>query len=247
MNDFHNAVIHGSMAVAIPVAMLAGLVSFFSPCVVPLLPGYFSYATGLSAADLGAHKRGRMLLGSALFVLGFSLVFVSGGVLFGALGDWLLAWRRPITAVLGVFTIVVGLVFMGVLPWFQRDLRMHKVPAMGLTAAPVLGFVFGLGWTPCLGPTLVAVYSLAMNEGSAWRGAILSFAFCLGLGLPFLVAGVAWGRMLGAVGWVRRHQVLVLRIGGALMIAVGVLLVTGWWDLMVAYLRGLFPDVSVWI
>lgn len=247
MNDFHNAVIHGSMAVAIPVAMLAGLVSFFSPCVVPLLPGYFSYATGLSAADLGAHKRGRMLLGSALFVLGFSLVFVSGGVLFGALGDWLLAWRRPITAVLGVFTIVVGLVFMGVLPWFQRDLRMHKVPAMGLTAAPVLGFVFGLGWTPCLGPTLVAVYSLAMNEGSAWRGAILSFAFCLGLGLPFLVAGVAWGRMLGAVGWVRRHQVWVLRIGGALMIAVGVLLVTGWWDLMVAYLRGLFPDVSVWI
>ncbi len=247
MNDFHNAVIHGSMAVAIPVAMLAGLVSFFSPCVVPLLPGYFSYATGLSAADLGAHKRGRMLLGSALFVLGFSLVFVSGGVLFGALGDWLLAWRRPITAVLGVFTIVVGLVFMGVLPWFQRDLRMHKVPAMGLTAAPVLGFVFGLGWTPCLGPTLVAVYSLAMNEGSAWRGAILSFAFCLGLGLPFLVAGVAWGGMLGAVGWVRRHQVWVLRIGGALMIAVGVLLVTGWWDLMVAYLRGLFPDVSVWI
>ncbi len=227
----------GSLLLAIPVALVAGLVSFFSPCVVPLLPGYLSYATGLSGADLEDARRGRMLAGSLLFVLGFSVVFVSYGALFGAIGDWLFKYQHQVTIVLGVLTIGLGLVFIGVVPWLQRDIRIHKVPAVGLAAAPMLGVLFGLGWTPCIGPTLSAVTSLAVNEASAGRGALLSFAYCLGLGIPFIAAALAYRRMLGTVGWIRRHQQWVTRLGGLMLIAVGVLLVTGWWDVAVGWMR----------
>jgi cytochrome c-type biogenesis protein len=225
------------LVLALPVAAVAGLVSFFSPCVVPLLPGYLSYATGLSGADLENAKRGRMLLGSSLFVLGFSLVFVAYGALFGRLGEWLIVYTRPISIVLGVVTILLGLAFVGVVPFLQRDVRIHQVPAVGLAAAPLLGVLFGLGWTPCIGPTLSAVNLLAVNEGTAVRGVLLGLAYSLGLGLPFLVAGVAFRRMLGAVRWVRRHQVWVTRVGGAMLVVVGLLLVTGLWDQWVGVLR----------
>ncbi len=235
---FQGTVMSGSLVLALPVALVAGLVSFFSPCVVPLLPGYLSYATGLSGVDLEEGRRGRMLTGSLLFVLGFSFVFVSLGTLSGALGTWLWTYMHPLTVVLGVLTIVVGLAFLGLVPWLQRDLRVHKVPAVGLSAAPFLGVLFGLGWTPCVGPTLAAVNVLAMNEGTAGRGALLSVAYCLGLGVPFVLAALAFRRMLGAVRWVRRHQVWVTRLGGVMLIVVGVLLVTGQWDVWVGDLRG---------
>ena len=242
MNDlaelFRETVFSGSLLVALPVAAVAGLVSFFSPCVVPLLPGYLSYATGLSGADLASAKRGRMALGSLLFVLGFSFVFVALGTLSGALGDVLWEYMRPITVVLGVVTILVGLAFLGVVPWFQRDVRFHKVPAVGLAAAPLLGVLFGLGWTPCIGPTLAAVQTLALTEGTAGRGALLSVAYSLGLGIPFILAGLAYSRMLGTVAWVRRHQAWVTRVGGLMLIAIGLLLVTGLWDQWVGELRG---------
>ena len=234
---FQGTVFSGSLVLALPVAAVAGLVSFFSPCVVPLLPGYLSYATGLSGADLENAKRGRMLLGSFLFVAGFSLVFVAYGALFGRVGEWLILYTRPISIVLGIVTILLGLAFVGVVPFLQRDLRVHQVPAVGLAAAPLLGVLFGLGWTPCIGPTLSAVNLLAVNEGTAVRGVLLGLAYSLGLGLPFLVAGVAFRRMLGAVRWVRRHQVWVTRIGGAMLVVVGLLLVTGLWDQWVAVLR----------
>lgn len=237
---FRDTALDGSLLLAIPVAMVAGLVSFFSPCVVPLLPGYLSYTTGLSGADLESARRGRMLAGSLLFVLGFSFVFVSFGALFGQVGDWLWEYQRQITVTLGLFTILVGIAFLGAVPWLQRDFRVHRVPAVGLAAAPLLGVLFGLGWTPCIGPTLGAITSLAVNEGSAERGALLSFVYCLGLGLPFVVAALAYRRMLGAIGWVRRHQQWITRLGGLMLIAVGVLLVTGWWDVLVADLRGWF-------
>ncbi|MDQ6686182.1 MAG: cytochrome c biogenesis protein CcdA [Actinomycetota bacterium] len=238
MGDWFARTAHdGSLLLAIPVALVAGLVSFFSPCVVPLLPGYLSYATGLSGADLEDARRGRMLAGSLLFVLGFSVVFVSYGALFGAIGDWLFKYQHQVTIVLGVLTIGLGLVFIGVVPWLQRDIRIHKVPAVGLAAAPMLGVLFGLGWTPCIGPTLSAVTSLAVNEASAGRGALLSFAYCLGLGIPFIAAALAYRRMLGTVGWIRRHQQWVTRLGGLMLIAVGVLLVTGWWDVAVGWMR----------
>ena len=231
----------GTMLLAVPVAVVAGLVSFFSPCVVPLLPGYVSYTTGLSGADLAdpsAGIRGRMLAGTLLFVLGFTAWFVVLGTATGALGEWLWAYKREISVVLGAVTILVGLVFMGAVPWLQRDVRVHRLPAVGLAAAPLLGLLFAIGWTPCLGPTITAVQGLAFSEGTAGRGAALSVAYSLGLGIPFIILGVAYRRMLGTLRWVRRHQVWVTRIGGLMLVVVGLLLVTGWWEIWVAELRG---------
>jgi cytochrome c-type biogenesis protein len=231
----------GSMALAIPVALLAGLVSFFSPCVVPLLPGYLSYMTGIGAADLAAgHRRGRMLLGTALFVLGLAAVFVATGFAVGTVGGLLLAYQTVITRVLGVVIIVLGLAFAGVISLGNAELRIQRLPAAGLAAAPVLGVVFALGWTPCIGPALAVVYNLGLNEGTALRGAVLGFAYALGLGIPFVIAGVAFGVMTRTVGFLRRHQVAVMRIGGLMMVAVGVLLVTGLWDQLMARL-------TVWV
>src|SRR5512134_1519573 len=176
------------MLVAVPVAAVAGFVSFLSPCVLPLVPGYLSYVTGLAGGDLAEHRRGRMLLGAALFVLGFSLVFVGYGALFGGLGEVLVRHQVAITRVLGVVVIVMGLLFAGWLPGLSRDWRIHATPRVGLVGAPLLGVLFGLGWTACFGPTLVAVQTLAfsMDAASALRGAVLSLAYCLGLGVPFL-------------------------------------------------------------
>lgn len=235
---FVDQVYSGSLLLAVPVAATAGVVSFFSPCVVPLLPGYVSYATGLSGADLENAKRSRMVAGTTLFVLGFTAVFLLYGALFGSIGKWLLDNTETMNVVLGSITILVGLVFLGVVPLFQRDVRVHRVPAVGLAAAPLLGVLFALGWTPCIGPTLGAVQSLAMNEGTAGRGVLLSAAYSLGLGLPFIIAGFAFERTLGAVRWVRQHQVWVTRFGGGMLIVVGLLLVTGIWADWIAELQG---------
>lgn len=227
----------GSLALAVPVALVAGLVSFFSPCVIPLLPGYLSYATGLSGAELEDAHRGRMLAGSVLFVLGFASVFVALGTLSGAVGSSLITWQREITLVLGVVTILLGLAFAGLVPWLQREWRIHRVPAVGLAAAPLLGLLFGLGWTPCIGPTLGVITTLSINEATAGRGALLSGVYALGLGLPFIAAGLAYRRMLGAFGFIRRHQQWVTRVGGLMLVLVGVLLVTGWWAELVTWLQ----------
>jgi cytochrome c-type biogenesis protein len=233
------AAVGGSMAVAIPVAMLAGLVSFFSPCVVPLLPGYLSYATGLGAAEVveDSSRRGRMLAGASLFVLGFAVIFVVTGVVAGSAGRALNEYRAMITRVLGGVVIVLGLIFAGVLRIGQRDLRLHRIPAVGVAAAPLIGMVFALGWTPCLSPTLGVVLNLGFNEGTALRGGLLGFAYALGLGIPFVVAGLAFTRMARAVEVLRRHQLLIMRIGGVLLVGVGLLLVTGTWDGLTAALR----------
>jgi cytochrome c-type biogenesis protein len=229
----------GTMALALPVALLAGLVSFFSPCVVPLLPGYLSYATGLGAAEVveGSTRRGRMLAGTSLFVLGFAAVFVMTGVVAGSAGQLLAAYRDVITRVLGVVIIMLGLIFAGVLKIGQRDLRLHRIPAVGVAAAPLVGVVFALGWTPCLSPTLGVVVNLGFNEGTAVRGGLLGFVYALGLGIPFVLAGLAFTRMASAVAFLREHQQLVMRIGGVLLIIVGLLLVTGAWNTLTAVLR----------
>jgi cytochrome c-type biogenesis protein len=230
----------GSMLVAVPIAILAGLVSFFSPCVIPLLPGYLSYTTGLSGADLAdteaAPRRGRMLAGSTLFVLGFSVVFVGLGVLSAGVNRWFFENSRTFTIVLGVLAVVLGLVFMGLVPLFQRDVRVHKVPAVGLAAAPLLGFLFGLGWTPCIGPTLGVIVGLASFENPTRGGVLLAF-YSLGLGVPFILSAVLWRRALGAISAVRRHQQWVTRAGGLMLVVVGVLLLTGWWDQAVQWLQ----------
>lgn len=229
----------GSLVLAVPVALIAGLVSFFSPCVIPLLPAYFSYATGLSGADLatGNATRGRMLAGSVLFVLGFSVVFVFLGIATGSLATWLMVNQQTLNLVLGIITIVMGLAFIGLVPLLQRDLRFHRVPAVGLAAAPFLGLLFGIGWQPCIGPTLSVIFSLAWNEGTAARGGVLLAVYSLGLGIPFILAGLFWQRALRAFGFIRRHQQWVTRIGGAMLVVVGLLLVTGWWDWAVQWLQ----------
>ncbi|QIG44743.1 cytochrome c biogenesis protein CcdA [Nocardioides anomalus] len=231
----------GSMLLAVPVAVVAGLVSFFSPCVIPLLPGYLSYTTGLSGADLADSRvtphRGRMLAGSGLFVLGFAVVFVSLGVATAGVSRFFFEYSRTFNVILGVLAIVLGLVFAGLLPIFQRDVRVHRVPAVGLAAAPLLGFLFGLGWTPCIGPTLGVILGLAYGE-SVTRGGVLLAFYSLGLGLPFILAAVAWRRALGALAFVRRHQQWITRAGGVMLVVVGVLLLTGWWDQGVQWVQG---------
>jgi cytochrome c-type biogenesis protein len=236
----------GSLLLAIPVALIAGLVSFFSPCVIPLLPGYLSYATGLSGADLADARRGRMLAGAVLCVLGFSAVYVVVGFTAGSFGTWLVRSRTQLEIVLGVVMILLGLAFSGLVPFVQRDLRVHTVPAVGLGAAPLLGFLFGLGWTPCIGPTLAAIITLGINEGTAGRGALLAAVYCLGLGVPFIVAALAYRRALGAFQVIRRHQQWVTRIGGAMLVLVGLALVTGFWDQAVSWIQlHLVNDSSV--
>lgn len=242
MSDVGTLVISGSLLIAIPIAFLAGLIAFVSPCVLPLVPGYVSYVTGLTGAELAENsRRGRVVLGSLGFVLGFSVVFVSYGALFGGLGAVLLQYEAILTRVLGVLVIVMGLAFMGVIPGLQREYRIHRVPTWGVAGAPLLGILFGLGWTPCIGPTLTAVQSMAFSEASAARGALLSLVYCLGLGLPFVLFALLFSRAARATAFIRAHYVWIMRIGGGMLVLVGLLMVTGLWLHFTIWLRTLVP------
>ncbi|MET7650364.1 MULTISPECIES: cytochrome c biogenesis protein CcdA [unclassified Streptomyces] len=233
-DGYNGTVLNGALLVALPIALLGGLVSFFSPCVLPLVPGYLSYVTGFTGTDLAEAGRGRMVAGASLFVAGFTAVFVSGGALFGYFGATLQEQQGVLSKVLGGLMIVMGVFFMGLMPWMtQREFRFHRRPVAGLVSAPLLGALFGVGWTPCIGPTLASVLALSSQQSSAGRGAILTVAYCLGLGVPFVLAAVAFRKALGAFGWVKRHYVWVMRIGGTMMIVTGLLLLTGAWDSLV--------------
>jgi cytochrome c-type biogenesis protein len=259
---FAGLVTDGPLLVAAAVAALVGLISFASPCVLPLVPGYLSYVAGLvgtgapaptvpsgGASPAGAGgtatavrtdtrtPRGRMVLGAVLFVLGFSLVFVTFATAFGGLGRLMLEYSVVLDRVFGVVTVLVGLAFLGWLPLLQRTKKLSVRPAAGLAGAPLLGIVFGLGWTPCLGPTLAAVYSLALSEATAARGAVLGVAYCLGLGVPFVLVALGARWALGATGFLRRHARTVTRIGGAVLVVVGLLLLTGAWAELMSWLR----------
>ncbi|HEY2762732.1 MAG TPA: cytochrome c biogenesis protein CcdA [Pseudonocardiaceae bacterium] len=236
--------ISGPLVLAAGVAVLAGAVSFASPCVVPLVPGYLAYLTGLVGADGETTTgRGRMLGAVGLFVLGFSVVFTAAVVTVLGVADRLTLNELVLQRVGGVITIAMGLVFVGLVPALQRDIRMHPRPGLGprhVLGAPLLGAVFGLGWTPCLGPTLAGVTALAVGTpgGGLARGVLLVAAYCLGLGVPFVLLAMGVRRAVRAVEWLREHVRQVQLAGGAMLIVVGLLLVTGLWAEFVAVLRG---------
>jgi len=237
MVDPAQTVTSGSLLLAAVFALAAGVVSFASPCVLPLVPAYLSYTTGMVGLDLAEAKRGRLLLGTGLFVLGFTVVFVSYGALFGGLGSVLVEHGQAITRVLGAFTIVFGLAFMGLIPCLNRSWHPTQNASMGLVGAPLLGVLFGIGWTPCIGPTLAAVQTLAIESASAWRGAALAAVYCIGLGLPFLIGALVFRKAVGTMSWMKQHYVLLVRIGGGMLVLLGVLMVTGTWHEVSIQLR----------
>lgn len=239
----------GPLLLAAAVAMLAGAVSFASPCVVPLVPGYLAYLSALVGSDAPAvspdegPKKGRFaVVGAAgLFILGFTVVFTLGLGSLVWISDALLVNQDLLQRIGGVITIAMGLVFLGLIPALQKDIRSHRVPRGGLWGAPLLGAVFGLGWTPCIGPTLTGVLVLASSTGdTAARGFLLILLYCLGLGLPFLLIALGARWAVRVTGWLRRNGRRVQIFGGALLVVVGLLLVTGLWGELVGWLRVAF-------
>jgi cytochrome c-type biogenesis protein len=279
---FARAATSGSLLAAVPVAVLAGLVSFASPCVLPLVPGYLGYLGGMSAAtapsasraraearagaglDLAGSlpaqprlggapaadapaPRGRLVAGVLLFVAGFTAVFLAYGSLAGSLGSFLLRWQDPVSRVLGVLVVVMGLAFLGLVPFLQQDRRTLVAPRAGLWGAPVLGVTFGIGWTPCIGPTLAAILLLSLDGGSAGRGALLALAFCAGLGLPFVAVAFGLQRSRRALDWLARRRLAIMRVGGGMLVLLGIALVTGLWSRWAAWLQGLLTGTDPFI
>jgi cytochrome c-type biogenesis protein len=234
-NGFAATVTDGPLLVAAAAAALVGLIGFLSPCVLPLVPGYLSYVTGLSGE--GSPSQRRMAAGAILFVAGFTAIFMAQGILFGRLAQAINDHRVALERVLGVVVIVLGVVFLGGLPLLQRDVKIHRRPRAGLVGAPLLGAAFGLAWTPCLTPTFSAVLGLASTEGTAGRGAFLTAAYCLGLGIPFVLVALGVGWVSGGLDFVHRHIGVISRVSGVLLIVIGVLLLTGTWDHWMNQLR----------
>ncbi|UWF77834.1 MULTISPECIES: cytochrome c biogenesis CcdA family protein [Microbacterium] len=255
----------GALWVAIPLAMLAGLVSFLSPCVLPLVPGYLGFIGGAVAPKAGASTgsasgtagasagsapvatatRGRLVLGVLLFIAGFTVVFVAYTVIGGAASVFFLEWGDLITRVLGLVIIAMGLVFLGLFGFAQREMRMHVNSATGLIGAPLLGFALGIGWAPCIGPTLAAITAVSWTLGDPWRAGLLGVAYSLGLGIPFLLVALGFGWASRAIAFLRRHIRVVNIVGGALLILLGVLMVTGLWTQLMSTVGAVMQSVEL--
>lgn len=240
---FAEVVFTGSMLLAIPVALLAGIVSFASPCVLPLVPGYVGYVGGMAGADDG--RRGKVVAGVGLFIAGFTAVFVVMTAALSSVGILLVRYQDLITRVLGVVVLLMGLAFIGALPFLMRERRLRFSPRAGLVGAPLLGITFGLGWAPCIGPTLAAVLALAVDQADPTRAIILTIAYCLGLGLPFLAVAFGLRSSERMVGWMKRHRVAIMRFGGALLVIIGLALITGVWSRLTLLLQGLIDSYEL--
>ncbi len=236
-DSFAEIALSGSMPAALAVALLAGLVSFASPCVLPLVPGYLGYVTGLTGVDLAKQRRGRMVAGALLFVLGFTVVFVTTTSTLAGLVGLVVAHQDVVTRVAGVVVVLLGLVFVGWAPGGERRWQTRWRPTAGLVGAPLLGAVFAVGWTPCIGPTLSTVLFLTTSEGGGFRrGVVLAVAYCLGLGVPFVLVALGWSRASRVLGALRRHQRGLQVLGGLLLVVVGVLMLSGLWTSLISRL-----------
>jgi cytochrome c-type biogenesis protein len=236
---FSTAAFSGSLLLAFPVAILAGLVSFASPCVLPLVPGYVGYVSGMAASSAASPRpsRGRVVAGVALFIAGFTAVFVALMAAAGAAGAYLLRWEDVLTRVLGVVVVLMGFAFLGGIPFLQRERRLHLSARTELWGAPLLGIVFGLGWTPCIGPTLAAIVALSLDEASAVRGIALGIAYCFGLGVPFLLVALGVQSSQRMLKFLRKHRLTIQRLGGGLLVLIGLAFVTGLWGMMIASIQ----------
>jgi len=228
VSGFASTVTDGPLLLAAGAAALVGVLGFLSPCVLPLVPGYLSYVTGITGTDQARPRR--VMAGAGLFVLGFTAIFVASGALLGALSTAITTHRITLERIGGAITILMGLVLLGVLPIFEREIRLQWRPRAGLAGAPLLGAGFGLAWTPCLTPTVSAVYTLAVTQSTAGRGALLALAYCLGLGVPFLLVAAGVGWLSAALGFIRRHNRMISLLGGGVLIVMGILLAAGVWD-----------------
>ncbi len=253
MGSVSTTVTSGSLILAIPVAFIAGLLSFLSPCVLPLLPGYLSFLGGaVGAGATGGEEaipRSRVLLGAIAFVAGFTVVFVSFGAVFGEVGRVFHRDQRMLSIIFGTLTVLLGLFFAGLIPGLSllnRDVRVHWLPKATVGGAFVLGILFSLGWTPCIGPTLAAILGLSASTGSsAARGSFLTVFYCLGLGIPFVAAALITTRVHVITRFLSRHAVWVMRVGGGLLVLVGLLEVTGLWGSLVTTIQDHFSSFNV--
>jgi len=242
-------VFDGALWLAIPIALVAGLVSFLSPCVLPLVPGYLGFlggsVGGSRAATQARAPRGRLVGGVLLFIAGFTLVFVAMGVLAGTLGRFFIQYQDLITRILGVVVIAMGLVFLGVFGFAQRTMKPEVRSGLGLIGAPLLGIAMGIGWAPCIGPTYTAILSISLTQADPGRAVLLAVAYSLGLGIPFLLLAVGFGWATRSVAFLRRHIRTVNIIGGVLLVVLGILMVTGVWTAVMSQLTGVIGSVEL--
>jgi cytochrome c-type biogenesis protein len=240
-----SVVFDGALWLAVPIALLAGLVSFASPCVLPLVPGYLGFLGGAAAPSPSRTGNGRLLAGVGLFIAGFSAVFISLGVFVGSIGRFFIQYQDVITRVLGAVVIVLGLVFLGLFGLAQRTVRLGVRGNLGLIGAPLLGIAMGVGWTPCIGPTLATILSMGLSQADPWRAGLLAVAYSLGLGIPFLLVAIGFGWAARSVAWVKRHIRAVNIAGGALLVILGILMVTGVWTTIMSQLTGVMSSVEL--
>jgi cytochrome c-type biogenesis protein len=245
VDSIGEVIFSGPLLLALPLALLAGLVAFASPCVLPLVPGYLGYVSGFSStAELAATPKTRVVIGVLLFITGFSTVFIGFSVAFASLGLLLLGWMDIIIRFAGLLVILMGFVSIGQVSFLQRQTKLPLVTANGYLGAPLLGFVFGLGWAPCIGPTLIAVNTLALSAGDIPRAVALAIAYCIGLGVPFILIALGFGWVTGAVGWLKKHIRAINIAGGVILMAIGTAMVTGVWQFWMSSLQAVISGTT---